>query len=69
METKKLGDVLLIHDKMENVLKNMKDSSVDMVISDPPFGVRKTTSENYGWKEFDKIPSEWVKEYVNKKKM
>ena len=41
MESKKLDNILLIHDKMENVLQNMKENSVDIVISDPPFGVRK----------------------------
>lgn len=41
METKKLSDILLIHDKMENILSKMQDNSVDAVISDPPFGVRK----------------------------
>jgi len=41
MESKRLGEHLLIHSKMENILSKLGDSSVDSVITDPPFGVRK----------------------------
>lgn len=42
MESKKLGDHLLIHSDMESVLKKMGNNSVDAVITDAPFGVRTT---------------------------
>jgi DNA modification methylase len=42
MRTVKVGDHVAIHSKMENVMCYLKDSSVDAVITDPPFGVRKT---------------------------
>lgn len=31
---------MLIHSEMENVLKKLKDNSIDAVITDPPYGVR-----------------------------
>ena len=46
METKKLSDILMIHSKMEDVLYKMKDNSVDIVITDPPFGVRDDHWDN-----------------------
>lgn len=44
MESKKIGEHLLIHSKMERVLHKMGDNSVDLVLTDPPFGVRSFES-------------------------
>jgi adenine-specific DNA-methyltransferase len=44
MDSIKLENHLLIHSPMEMVLKKMKDSSVDLVLTDPPYGIRKDSS-------------------------
>jgi adenine-specific DNA-methyltransferase len=40
----KLENHLLIHSPMEAVLSKMKDSSVDLVLTDAPYGIRKDSS-------------------------
>lgn len=47
MKYKKFNDdILIIHDKREKVTSKMADNSVDLVASDPPFGVRDDAWDN-----------------------
>uniref|UniRef100_A0A6H1ZLK2 Putative methyltransferase n=1 Tax=viral metagenome TaxID=1070528 RepID=A0A6H1ZLK2_9ZZZZ len=53
----------MFHDEMENILYRMKSNSVDLVCTDPPYGVRK----DMGWDDklhFIKQVNGWLKECI-----
>jgi site-specific DNA-methyltransferase (adenine-specific) len=57
----------------KELLKNIPDNSIDLVVTDPPYGIgfmgKKFDVLNYKQKLFKEVPREWIDEYKNKKNL
>ena len=54
-----------------NILKDIKDKSIDLLCSDPPYGTRSDggLGNDYKWISIKQLPEEWIKEYANRKNL
>lgn len=61
MISSRLGNCIIINDDMANIVKTMKSDSIDLVLTDPPYGVR--SKEEWDNKDnFIKTVNFWLRE-------